>query len=511
MLDKSQSLVRGPELVTNGDFASPTGWTVGTNWSISGGQLVGSSVPAFTTTFQSTASLVAGKTYEITYDVVTFTAGVVRVLFAGGTQATGVSRASAGSFREVLVANSGNNLIAIGSGSGGFTGVVDNLSIKEIPGNHATQATAASRPIYGINPLGGVRNQLLWTEDFTVSPWVASVAGTSTRVNTTSPYAFGLGLITATSANGGIRQIKTGLTSGQTYTLSFYMESATPTVAIVFENGAANYGSVHSANINPATGAFSSVTGFTSTSSVVFGTGHIYTLVAGPAGGNLIAAIEWRSAASGDSFLLGRPQFEAGSTATAYQKVTTQYDVTQAGVASLSYLAFDGVDDGMVTPTITPGTDKSQVFAGVRKLSDATQGIFCEFSPNTNTSNGSFRMTYPPTDGSAGYGFVTKGTIAVGATATGFAAPTTNVVTGVGDISGDVATIRVNGVERATAATDQGTGNYLAYALYLGRRANFTLPFNGNMYSLIVRFGANLANLDVTRTEEWVNGKTGAY
>ncbi|MER3356368.1 MAG: hypothetical protein RLQ73_20730, partial [Hoeflea sp. D1-CHI-28] len=39
------------------------------------------------------------------------------------------------------------------------------------------------------------------------------------------------------------------------------------------------------------------------------------------------------------------------------------------------YLAFDGVDDYLVTPSITPGTDKVQVFAGVRKASDAAAAM----------------------------------------------------------------------------------------------------------------------------------------
>ena len=55
-------------------------------------------------------------------------------------------------------------------------------------GNHATQATLAQRPTYGINPITGTRNVMLWTEDFTVSPWAAAVLGASTRTNTTSPY-----------------------------------------------------------------------------------------------------------------------------------------------------------------------------------------------------------------------------------------------------------------------------------------------------------------------------------
>jgi hypothetical protein len=47
-------------------------------------------------------------------------------------------------------------------------------------------------------------------------------------------------------------------------------------------------------------------------------------------------------------------QLEVGSTATAYQRVGTAFDVTEAGVASMSYVSFDGTDDGMLTGNIVP-------------------------------------------------------------------------------------------------------------------------------------------------------------
>ena len=51
---------------------------------------------------------------------------------------------------------------------------------------------------------------------------------------------------------------------------------------------------------------------------------------------------------------------------------------------------------------------------------------------------------------------------------------------------------------------DQGTGDYLAYPLYIGRRAGASLPFNGQIYGLIVRFGANLSAATITQTETWL-------
>jgi hypothetical protein len=47
--------------------------------------------------------------------------------------------------------------------------------------------------------------------------------------------------------------------------------------------------------------------------------------------------------------------------------------------------------------------------------------------------------------------------------------------------------------------------------MYIGRRGGTTLPFNGQMYGLITRFGANLTTTAISRTESWLNNKTGAF
>lgn len=203
------------------------------------------------------------------------------------------------------------------------------------------------------------------------------------------------------------------------------------------------------------------------------------------------------------------------SQPTAYQRVgSSAFDVTEAGVQSLGYLSFDGVDDFLVTPTITPNVDKAQVFAGVRKLSDAAQGMLVELSTSAFANNGAFNVQAPAGGALVGeYGLLSRGTVAqlIAASNSAYAAPVTNVLSALADISGDLATLRVNGTQAAQSTADQGTGNFLAYPLYIGRRGGTSLPFNGNLFSLVVRFGANLTTDTITSTETYVNGKTGAY
>jgi hypothetical protein len=149
------------------------------------------------------------------------------------------------------------------------------------------------------------------------------------------------------------------------------------------------------------------------------------------------------------------------------------------------------------------------VWAGVRKLSDAAQGVVSELSATIASNNGSFLLT-APNSAAANYNWSSKGTTQVDNTVTTYTAPITNVVTGIADIAGASNIIRINGVQVGSVATTQGTGNYGNYPLYIGRRNNATLPLNGNLYSLIIR-GAQSSAAQISSTETWANGKTGAY
>jgi len=92
-------------------------------------------------------------------------------------------------------------------------------------------------------------------------------------------------------------------------------------------------------------------------------------------------------------------------------------------------------------------------------------------------------------------------------TSSTFAAPTSNVLTAIGDIAADVSQLRVNGSVAATSAVDLGTGNYGNYPLFIGRRNSATLPFNGRDYGLIVVGKAASAG-EITDTETWLAART---
>jgi hypothetical protein len=400
-------------------------------------------------------------------------------------------------------------------GTSGANFTLDDISVKLLPGNHATQSNAAQRPTYGIVPAGGRRNLLTWTEQFDNAVWtkfrstVSINAGVAPDATTTADKLIPNN---GTTAGGVYNTSAVTIASAAAHTASVYVKAAELGFVFVDANirgSSTNIGLC----VNLSTGARSNE-GASGTYSVTdVGNGWWRISCSGTSSTTSGFLEVWPLGAAGsfDSYtgngtsgiLIWGAQLETGSTATAYQRVTTGFDVTEAGVASMSYLSFDGTDDGMLTGNIVPGTDKAQVFAGVRKLSDAALGTLVETSTASGASNGSLGVFAPnPTNQ---YTARSAGTATSNVNiSSGYAAPITNVLSMLSDIAGDSNQFRLNGVLAGSDTTDQGTGNYLTYPLYIGRRAGSSFPFNGQIFSLIVRFGTNLSAATITQTETWV-------
>lgn len=212
-------------------------------------------------------------------------------------------------------------------------------------------------------------------------------------------------------------------------------------------------------------------------------------------------------------------QLEVGSTATAYQRVSTAFDVTEAGVPSLGYLSFDGVDDGMVTPTITPGIDKAQVFAGVRKL--AAGGVISPVVMNgdVGTTFNSFAVYAPHNNvqrqfawsiRTAGQSFLCVDNRPA------FLEPLPHVNQCSFNLAGANSLFqiipRVNGAPQTTFSVNLSfapTGdNFRTDTLRIGFQAGTSDNFNGHIHQLITRFGANLDTAQIESTEAYVASKS---
>ena len=204
---------------------------------------------------------------------------------------------------------------------------------------------------------------------------------------------------------------------------------------------------------------------------------------------------------------------KSGNGNHATQAISAKRPIYTEG-SGLSWLAFDGVGDGMATAAIDfTATDEMTVFTGVRKLSNAAEGHILEFSSNFDSNDSTFGIQAPggiSAVADSAYVGISKGTVKsfTGIALSSFPAPISNVVSLLSDISADTITLRVNGTQVSTSALNQGTGNYGNYPLYIGARASSSRFFKGNLYGLIIHGKAASAD-EIASTEAYMAAKTG--
>ena len=340
VLDKSQGLVRGVELISNGSFDTDTIWSKGTGWSITGGAATSVGANQFQALTQTTATI-SGKTYEVSF-VVSRTSGSLLLRLGSGANKADIS--ASGSYRYVVQADGGS--IAFLSNATGFefVGTIDNVSVKELPGNHATQPTAGLRPLFSAR-----KNLLTKTEVFTDAAW-GKLGVTVTANNATAPD----GTLTASTitfpSGGGANQIYQPIAVTTTpVTQGVWLRSAS-TVSVDF----GFYDSTFDMQSISVTSAW---TYFTKTRASGLTGGDRRGIWIYP---NVPATIE-----------IWHPQVEVGSAATSYQRVDTASDYDTVGFPA--FAQFDATDDALLFPAITFGGALNTFVAG--KLTGGTVGV----------------------------------------------------------------------------------------------------------------------------------------
>lgn len=133
----------GPELVTNGGFASSSGWNlpgVGTN-AISGG--VASLSGASGYLYRTGTAITSGKWYRVSFTVSGYSAGTVRP-YIQASPVFGSNVSANGSHVQYLLATATSANTEIGFNVSGFSGSVDDLSITEVTAKMSISVNGAA-------------------------------------------------------------------------------------------------------------------------------------------------------------------------------------------------------------------------------------------------------------------------------------------------------------------------------------------------------------------------------
>jgi hypothetical protein len=542
MLDLSKGLVLGSELVTNGTFDSgTTGWTAagGTIAVVSGEMQV--TRAATTSTAYQAITTVVGVTYKVTgvQRVVTASAQPNIVARTGIDPTLGLISAGTATASSTFV---DNTFYFVASGTttylhltaGNAAGVVafDNITTKSIAGNHATQATSAARPT-----LSARVNLLTKTEQFDDGAWdkfqstiTANTSATTDPIGTNTADKL-IAAVSGSITHTVRQQISTA--ANTPHTVEVYAKSAeySRIVLVNCDVLAGTNGAYAVFNLNTGViddPAVTYGTGFSAASASITSVGngwYLCTVTATSTATTRAISCNIDQGTSGPInqtfvgngtsgyYIWGADLRVANDTALpAYQRVNTATDYDATGFPY--YLRFDNVggDKWMISSTITPGIDKAQCFVGLRRnaITSSYQTVY-EYSVNPDANNGVFGLTSENISAGGRLYASSKGTTYA------FALPsagtlnnlTTNVLSHLMDISAPSVSLRADGVSVGASTSTQGTGNFLAYPLYIGRRGGTTTPFNGRFYSIILRFGANLTETQIGQTEQWISNEMG--
>jgi len=449
----------GDELVVDGsgnwigDFdvaADVSEWTVGLGGSASHtGTAMELTVGASTLCkIEKPYTFSSNKLYRLTFEITSSSAGVSRVYNYSADELHNFGPGNTtGTFEHVFAGGSSTRGFDIRiEGTQGSTASIDNISIKEVIFDRATDPLVlfnhpddTPRIEYGSDgSLKGLlieelrTNLLTYSEDFTHSSWSEAFTGAPTPTTTVLDPSGGFTAVTltATSANGQVlRSIGGSAGTGTSYTGSVYIRRRTGS------------GTVYLFNPNGAGLTAVTVTSQWARYSV---TGN------GSASTNFVGV---RLATSGDEVDIAYAQFEQGSFATSYIPTSGGQVTRSADVASIPVSAFGYNQDA--------GT----IVVEFSKMYDGSGGFHAGFGANNTNYVG---IGY----GSTQAAFVQPLTGAINVS--GASAPSLGEFSTVAagfDASG--ATSAVDGQSRNQTATGSAPALSQSDTLYLG-----TSPFS---------------------------------
>lgn len=483
LMDRSFGMARGPELVVNGTFdVNTAGWS-GQAATLS--QVAGAlSVEAFSGAggaYQDVPT-VAERWYEITANSLSDVSASLKV-YAGGAFTEllydGPAAATARQIRAIFKATSASSRVYLRN-TGTSTVLYDDISVRDLPGNHLSQPTAPARGEFSaqLNVLLSSQCSAGWSS-------IGSGAKTDITANLLGGKITGGARIASNGADWHrLENLSTvTLTAGVSYRVRFFMAPGT--------SGKYRCALRHSSS------AEVSVVGVFAGSIQTSGTtaaGTVEGLVRDQLEDGLWTLyFDFVPAAEGShSFSIGPASLTAGEDVIAYagdlrltadalpQLPPYQPVTSPADYDDLGYPVYhrSQIDDWAKTRINPNGATKSLVLWAGQKMSNSVVAVIFEHSNSSSTNPGALGFFGPGANATSRYLWRSSGTSAVTATLNGFPAPNRHSFAGVSSILDDSVASFINGVADAVGSADQGSGTYLEHDTYFGARGGVTLFSN---------------------------------
>lgn len=514
MLDKSKNLLLWNELIPNWDFSTTTNWSTPAGWVISGW------ICTATTTVSSlkySPVCTAGRFYIVEFDW-THTAGT---LYVRVWTWPAITFTTSGRKRVILMANDTNGFEAYGWA---VSGMLDNVSVKELQWNHAYQTTAIDRLILrrwipNIQLHSNTYSNAVWTlnnctQAIATGEFIDWVQATRLTVswNWSSIYAVG----------NPIQAIV-----GQTYTISTYVRQWTTRYvqltlpwALAWLTQYANY-DLQDWIVTFSTGGTASILAVTWWYIITWSA--LCTLSTTPQSFGAIVIIDWPNATRVPTVSLSWQTILIATTwvfvwAYTADDIENKFGgIPNTTTASVNtrlwnwYLACNGTNTWMRTNNINFNSDKLTWFIWVRMLAGSSTQMLVESSTSYSANTWAFELSLNEV---SAWGIIPAYKSSL---ATQYKLNSSNVIP-----RSVVATFQFNTALKVASWWIVFRENWTAldwsnswvstwtifgnYPLYLFRRWLSTLPFNGNFYWLILRWALS-TNKQITDTESYLTKK----
>jgi hypothetical protein len=178
-------------------------------------------------------------------------------------------------------------------------------------------------------------------------------------------------------------------------------------------------------------------------------------------------------------------QVEIGSDRTAYQRVTTAFDVTESGQRDCFGVRFDGVDDFAQTGnTNLSNSPNATVFLAVRKRSDTTLASIISHNSGNDPS---FQVRGPASNGGNSFSAFYRGSVTTAqATIGSVPSPIVSILTATFQRTVPLVSLQVDNGTPVNVATAIGGGNFANAIINLGSTSGLTAPCAVDVFGAIV-------------------------